>query len=286
MKKIITVILIILLFLLTGCKSKINKINKMFEGFPQNTNFNLLTGDELIMNGIRSNKNDIQYEGKICNIISLDEYGFYGYTYDESTRILNLLVGLIDNTDTIHIAVFCSKTLPEKDLIKAGYVNYHFYFLYNKVVKDDGTNWHYDRYYYVVDVSNGYFPSKIVKKEDFNIDIYQTSNYKFDYHQSALRFDYLDVTYNGETKRIDRKILKNLKEGKQLQKNFLHTMHAICSWYEKDGDIYICSLYEMGFVDECYYIILKWNFETEACEFFSYIYYEKYPEWATALCIL
>ena len=273
MKKIITLILIILLFLLTGCKSKINKINKMFETFPCNENFIAVTGYELIVCGKRYDRNEIKYEDRKVAIEQTQSDGFYGYTYDKKTQIIKLLYVYYEN---LEMKLIATKTLPEYDLIGSGFVENKYYFYYNKVVEEENS-WHYDRYLFKVDAISLEEEIELLP-EEWELESYRTSEYKYEYHYSSFSYDTLDVTNkDGITKRIDKKILRNLNEAKQLKKHYLRTMYDFVSWFDKDGDIYIGSLYVNSFEGPCYYIILKWNFDTEECEFYSYLYFDKYP---------
>ena len=93
---------------------------------------------------------------------------------------------------------------------------------------------------------------------------------------------YLDVTDNqtNVTKRIDKSVMKTFDEGRKITKTRSSTSWAfdILRVFERDGDIYFLSYYEVGFLgDPCYYFVTKWNFETEKCQFHTAVYFENYP---------
>ena len=87
MKKILnSVVCIVLVFSLSSCgnnESQKQEIASMFDSFDKSENNILLTCFELVVNGTHYNLGDIKYNERQCNIVFLEENGFYSYIHNQ-----------------------------------------------------------------------------------------------------------------------------------------------------------------------------------------------------------
>ena len=117
MKKILVAILCFALLLsLTACgniENQKQEIVLMFDSFNKSENIILLTAFELVVNGTHYNLDDIRYNDRRCNIVFLDENGFYSYIYDQDNLSVEFLYTLYETFETtsLRTAVLPSKII-------------------------------------------------------------------------------------------------------------------------------------------------------------------------------
>ena len=119
MRKLAAVILCICTLLaLTSCgysKKKQNKVTAMFDTFNKPDNCILLTNHQLVIGNNHYYLSEITHNNKKCNILLLEEFGFYSYTYDNEDSSVAFLFTEYESFDT---AVLGCDTVPA-DIIHA-----------------------------------------------------------------------------------------------------------------------------------------------------------------------
>ena len=283
MKKLLSFILCIaIIFSLTSCgysEKKKQAALSTFESFEKSENFILLTCFELVIHGTRYDLDDIKYNGQKCNIVFLEEDGFYSYIYDQDSLSVEFLFTLYENFETTPLG---TETVPSK-IIDASFADNRFLFWMDDTRTDEPKKMYYS---WCIDTEQPEFldPGAYY---GLSLDSYRSERYSFS-RESKFFGEYLDITDNetGVTKRIDKSILKTFDEGKQIRKTKNSTLFGISQVFEDNGDIYMVSLLGVGFLgDPCYCYVCKWNFETEKCDFYTYVYFDIWQEWVTDMYI-
>lgn len=286
-KKIITAILGISLILgLTSCgysEKKQEKVAAMFDSFPKMQQSIILTNHKLVIGDKHYDLSEIKYEGKECNILFLEETGFYSYTYNQEDLSVQFLFTKYENFENTLLG---TDTLPSK-IINDFWGNNCFWFR-----MDDPATEEFKQMYYTWNIETQ--QTAIINSEEVS-DNYEYSadnnrSPQFSFQRNDKMFnDSLDITDNNTntTKRIDKSILKTFDEGKQIKKNALEPGFDISHVFEKDGDIYFISYYGVeAWGDPCYYYVVKWNFEKETCELYAYIYFDQFQDWIVDMYII
>ena len=286
MKKIlISVVCIVLVFSLTACgiyERRKQEIASMFESFDKSENITLLTCFELVVNGTHYDLGDIKYNERQCNIVFLEENGFYSYTYNQDNLSVEFLYTLYETFETTSLG---TETVPSK-IINAFWGDNCFWFRMDNPNTDEFQQMYYSwcidtKQMNIVDSDN------ISDNYEYSKDSNRSTRYAFTYTSKAL-WNYLEITDNesGITKKVDSSILNAFEEGKKIKKTNSSTVFNISHAFEDDGTIYFVSIFGVNPLgDPCYCYVYKWNFETEECEFYTSIYFEFYQEWVTDMYI-
>ena len=284
MKKIFVMVLCIcMIFSLTSCsyfKSDKQEIASMFDSFGKSENIILLTCFELVVNETHYDLSDIKYNDQKCNIVFLEETGFYSYTYDEENLSVEFLYTLYNGFETTSLGV---ETLPSK-IINAFYADNCFLFR-----MDDPDIDEFQQMYYSWCISTKQADiidsDSISRDYEYSEDSNRSAKYSFSYTSRLLFGNYLEITdtESGITKKIDRSILKTFEEGKKIRKANSDTKFNIQHAFENNGTIYLASFFGG---DPCYCYVFTWNFETEKCEFYTFVCFEEYQEWVDDMYIV
>ena len=286
MKKILVAILCFALLLsLTACgniENQKQEIVLMFDSFNKSENIILLTAFELVVNGTHYNLDDIRYNDRRCNIVFLDENGFYSYIYDQDNLSVEFLYTLYETFETTSLM---TAVLPSK-IINAFWGDNCFWFR-----MDDPNTGEFQQMYYswCVDTKqvNIVYSDSISDDYENSIESNRSTKYSFTYTSKLLGND-LEITDNesGITKRIDSSVLDTFEEGKVIKKANSSTAFNIAHAFEKDGCIYVASIFGVNPLgDPCYCYVYKWDFESEKAEFHTSVNFETYQEWVTDMYI-
>ena len=286
-KKIITAILGISMILgLTACgysEKKQEKVAAMFDSISNTQEYIILTNHKLVIGDKQYDLSEIKHEGKKCNILFLEETGFYSYTYNQEDLSVQFLFTKYENFENILLG---TDTLPSK-IINAFWGNNCFWFR-----MDDPATEEFKQMCYSWNIetkqSTTINSKEISDNYEYSADSNRSTQFSFQRNDKMFN-DYLDITDNNinTSKRIDKSILKTFDEGKQIKKNALVPGFNISHAFERDGDIYFISYYEVGFWGApCYYYIVKWNFEKETAELYAYIYFDEFQDWIVDMYII
>ena len=253
----------------------------MFESFDNAEEIVVLTCFQLVVNGTYYDLSEIQYNGQECHIVYLEEDGFYSYTFNEETLEAEFLFTLYDGFE---VTVLGTDVLTS-EVINEFFADGRFWFR-----MDDPRTEEWNQVYYTwrVDTKQTEIIDDVPENYEYSVDNNRTENYTLVKKTYAFLPDHIDVTDNttGVTKRIDRKVLTQFEEGKKIKEINRMTMFNVGQVFEKDGDIYFISYFEIGFLgDPCYYYVVKWDFETEECEYYTALYFDEYQEWITDMYI-
>lgn len=285
MKRILVLFFaIVMVFSLTSCayyEREQKEIATMFDSFDESGDVVLLTCFELVVNGIHYSLDDIRYNEQLCNIVYLDENGFYSYIYSQNRLSVEFLYTLYETFETTSLG---TEILPSK-IINAFWGDNCFWFR-----MDDSSSDEFQQMYYswCIDTkqANIIDSDSLSRNYEYSEDSNRSTRYSFAYTSKFI--DYLEITDNesGITKRIDRSVLNTFEEGKKIKKAPSSTVFNVGHAFEKNGDIYFVSLFGVNPLgDPCYCYVYKWNFESETCEFYTSVYFESYQEWITDMYI-
>ncbi|MBQ8058036.1 MAG: hypothetical protein IJ275_06865 [Ruminococcus sp.] len=279
MKRFISIALcIVMTFLLTACvhtDAKSKEIDEMFASFNKSDNCVLLTDDYLIVRDTYHDLSQIKYGDKNCNVIFLEENGFYSYTYNDDNLTVEFLYTKYEDFETVLLG---SATLPS-DIINAFYKDKCFWFRVDDP-KTDEFNQLYCSWSVETQQMTCTDTDEFENEIEYVMDNNRSNDYSFTYHSGFIG-SYLEIVDNKTNiiKRIDRSTLNTFEEGKKLKKLDKMMSFNIGKVFEKDGDIYYTSFFEAGnWGDQSYEYIVKWNFETEECEFFTSYYFEEFQD--------
>lgn len=287
MKKILVSILcIVLVFSLTSCgcsERRKNEIASMFDSFDKSENIILLTCFELVVNGTHYDLSDIQYNERRCNIVFLEEHGFYSYVYDRDNLSVEFLYTLYETFETTSLGT----EILTSAIINAFWGDDCFWFR-----MDDPNTDKFQKMYYSWNVHtkqvNIVDKDSIAKDYEYSNDGNRSTRYSFAYTSKPFGGDYLKITdkENGITKKIDSSILNTFEEGKKIKKAKSSTNFNISRVFEDHGTIYLVSIFGVNFFgDPCYCYVYKWNFETEECQFYTSVEFESFQEWVSDMYI-
>ena len=287
MKKKIVIVLCaaLLLAVFCACQQQAKQaVVSMLDSYEQAEDMVLLTCFELVVNGTHYDLDDIQYNGQQCNIVFLEEDGFYSYTEDaQNPRSVEFLFTSYENFETTSLG---TELLPSK-IIHAFWGDDCFWFRMDDPDVDE-----FQQMYYLWNIQTKLWETvasdSISKDYESSKDSNRSARYSFAYTSKAFFGSHFDITDNesGVTKKIDRSILKTFAEGKKIQKGNFFTGFNIAHAFEVDGTIYLASF----FVDHllsgpCYCYVYQWDFETEACALYSSVCFDSYQEWVTDMYI-
>lgn len=286
MKKIFLVVFcVVMVFSLTSCDYSENteqEIALMFDSFDKSENIILLTQDELVVNGTHYDLDDIKYNEQLCNVVFLEENGFYSYVYNQDDLSVEFLYTLYESFEITSLG---AEILPSK-IINSFFGDNCFWFR-----MDDPDTDEFQQMYYSWCINTkqvNIVDSDMISDDyEYSKDSNRSTRYSFAY-TSKVFGDYLEITDNesGITKKIDSSVLDTFEEGKKIQKAKSSTAFNIKHAFEDNGTIYLTSIFGAGILgDPCYCYVYRWNFETEECEFYTSVYFELYQEWVTDMYI-
>lgn len=286
MKKMVAIVICVAMLLtLTSCnygEKRKQETADMFESFEKNDNVILLTCFELVVGEEHYDLDEIKYNDQECHIVYLEEDGFYSYTYNQNNLSVEFLYTQYDGFKTISLG---TETLPS-EIRNDLFCDNCFCFGMRNPNTDESKPMYY---FWHVDTKE----VKILDKDSVtlqslnSIDNNRSDRYSFSYTSTFLQ-DYINITDNetGLSKRIDKSILNTFDEGKQIKKAIKSTKFNIDRVFVDEETIYFATIAGVNFLgDPCYYYIYKWNFETEKCEFYTYVYFERWQEWLTDMYI-
>ena len=284
-KTLIFVFCIVLVFSLTSCnydERRNQEIASMFDSFDKSENIILLTCFELVVNGTHYDLSDIKYKEQRCNIVFLEENGFYSYVYDQDNLNVEFLYTLYDTFETTSLG---TEILPS-EIINAFWGDDCFWFR-----MDDPDTDEFKQTYYSWCINTN--QAAVVDSDslsdnyEYSKDSNRSTRYSFT-NTSRLFENYLEITDNesGITKKVDSSVLNTFAEGRKIKKSDSSTGFNISHAFEDNGTIYFVSIFGVNPLgDPCYCYVYTWNFETEECEFYTSIYFESYQEWVTDMYI-
>lgn len=286
MKKIlITIICVALIFSLSSCgnsERQKQEIASMFDSFHKSDNIVLLTCFELVVNGTHYDLDDIKYNKQQCNIVFLEENGFYSYVYNQDNLSVEFLYTLYDTFETTSLG---TDIIPAQ-IINAFWGDDCFWFR-----MDNPKTEKFQQMYYSWCVNTNQADvldsDSLSRDYEYSKDCNRSTRYSFTYTSKLLR-DYLEITDNesGITKKVDSSVLNTFEEGKKIKKATSATIFNIAHAFEKNGEIYFTSIFGVNPLgNPCYCYVYKWDFETEECEFYTSINFESYQEWVTDMYI-
>ena len=254
----------------------------MFDSFNKSENIILLTHCEFVLNGKHYNLEDITYNDQMCNIVFLDENGFYSYTYTPDNHSVEFLYTLYETFEVTSLGI---ENLPSK-IIHAFWGDNSFWFRMDDPSTDEFKqicySWNIDTKEVTIVDSDS-----ISHNYEYSKDLNRSEKYSFDY-ESKFFGNRLKITDNesGITKKINRSVLKTFEEGKKIKKTKKATSFNIHHAFEDNGTIYLATIFGVNPLgDPCYYYIYTWNFETEQCEFYTSVYFDEYQHWLTDMYI-
>ena len=263
------------LFSLTACdyrEATQQKKKEMFASFGTMENSIILTPYQLFIGEQAYDRADFEYNGRWCEILCVEEDGFYAYTVDDETLNVEFLFTDYDNFDTVLLGV---GTLPSR-VINAFFSDRCFWFRMDDPAVDK-----FKQLYYVWGVDTQQMTildgSEVAEEYEYSADNNKSKTYTFVNHSKFLG-SYLEITHKetNVTKTIDRSVLDAFEEGKKIKRN--GDRFDVAQAFEKDGWVYFTSYYEVGFLGyPHYYYVLKWNFKTEECMYYTSILSEEEP---------
>ena len=286
MKKILLILVcVVILFSSASCaynERQSQAFASLFESFDKPENIILLTCHELVLNGTHYNLDDIRYNGKQCHIVYLEEDGFYSYVYAQDPLSVEFLYTLYE---TFEVTSLGTEILPEK-IIHAFWDEDCFWFR-----MDDPTTEEFQQMYYSWNIHTKQATivdsDRISNDVEGSIDSNRSTSYVFSY--TSMPFgSYLEITdiQSGITKKVNHSVLKRFEEGQKIRKRNASTTFNISHVFEGNGTLYFVTLLGVNpWGDPCYCYVYTWDFETEACEFYTFVYFDSYQEWVTDMYI-
>lgn len=287
MRKSIAIFLcVIALLTFSSCgysDKKQERIIEMFDSFGYSPNCVFLTWDDLVIGETHYERDQFSYQDKGCEIVFLDDPGFYSYTYDPEQLTVEFL---LTDYQTFDVTFLGSATLPS-EIIRAFFYDDCFWFR-----TDDPENDEFGQLYYTwnvntqiatvmdcddVTVDEGYMDHE--RSEDYSVsDSYGEARISVTCHQT------------GETKTINSSVLNDFAEGRKIRNALranIFTTFTYITYFERQGDFYFVFYFEVGFLGyPCCYYVVKWNFETEESSYYSSVFYETYPNSFTDFYVL
>ncbi len=219
---------------------------------------------------------EIKYNDKQCNIVFLEQTGFYSYIYNRERSSVEFLFTYYDGFET---RLLGEENLPS-EIINSFFGDNCFWFRMHNP-ETDGFNqiyysWNVDTH--KIEIADS---DDIARDYEYSIDNNRSKDYSFS-HKSNFTDDILEITDNktGVVKRIDKSVLNTFDEGRKILAIAPEYPFNISRVFERDGDVYFITFFEVDFLgDPSYYYIVKWNFETEECDFYTSLYFETFQKW-------
>lgn len=278
------IVLLIIVFMSSSCfnsERQQERIKEMFESFPvAEEKYVLITSDFVFVGDKQILRSDLKFEGEKCRHLACLEDGMYAYTYVSGT----------DNASANILRIPYDTLLPELvvtitvDTSITG-VNYRDGGLYFRAEGSESEDSNVHRCL-IYDIKTGKTRTEIYE-DVVQIDkgFYNNRSKLYSVTRNIDSFsDYYEVTEkaSGKTKQITKNVLKSCEEGKAiLKKGKLKTaITTIQPVYEKDGAIYLFSNMlddgVLGYPNHCF--ILKYDFESETADFYTWVYCEDYQK--------
>ena len=286
---VILLIIIMLISTLTSClflpEKTQQEIENMFASFENSDQYILITGPQIYFGKKVIDISTITYQEQPCNIIVSTATGAYAYAYEpESETSVNILY--LDY-ETLNVTLLESTVFPSK-VLGADCYNNELYFRTNDPdFEKQGTfGPSYRHFYFIYNLSTKQIrqidaTTKLKEKIEDSLDHNRSSVYKTDYISTNTE-NYISITKieTGESKALKMDLLNTCEEGKKILEygEIYVSLRSQC--YEKNGDIYL--LYGqhtdrfLGY--PTYFFIMKYNFESETLEYYTYIVIEEYSK--------
>ena len=292
MKKITSILLVLLLcllpFNLTSCfnsEEKIQEIKDTFDSFENSDQYILITPKEIHVGKQITKIADLKYENEPCHIIYTLENGAYAYAC-ESASDLSVNIVFIEY-DTFEIKLLSTVEIPSKIIIAEHYNNQLYFRM------DDPKTEEVNQVYFVYDINTA--QTHTIDTDDITVDFEKSADHSrsdvftINSHMGFLR-NYLRVTdkETGKSRKITNSQLTTCEEGKAIVKlGRINLGTGVTTAFEKDGDVYVLYYYITdGFLgDPCHCYIMKYDFDDNTMEYYTSIFFEKYPESACDLYI-
>ena len=279
MKKLLAAFLCcIMVISLSSCgysEAKQNEIISMFDSFDKSQNCVILTEKLLVVRDTQYNLSEIQYNDKRCNIVLLEEDGFYAYTFDREELSVEFLFTYYESFESVLLG---TETVPS-NVINGFFADNCFWFRMNDPKTDEFNQiyyaWNVDTHQITI-VDTDDLPQDFEYAKDNN----RSKEYSFSYNSKVWNRS-IDVTDNNTkiTKTIDKSVLNTFEEGQKISRMRHMKLFDVAHVFERDGDVYFASFFEVGPLgDPCYYYVVKWNFETEECDFYTSFYFEEFQD--------
>ena len=279
MKKLLAILICIAtLFSLTSCLASLeNAMNEkeqerlmMLESFPKKDGVILLTTFELFINDTHYKLDEIKHDGKICNAVLLEADGFYAYTFDKVTREVEFLFVKYEGFTANSLG---TEILPS-NIINAFFGDGCFWFR-----MDDPDMEKFGQMYFSWNIdtkeSSRVNSEAIDKDYEYSKNNTRAGRYSYSYNSKIIG-SFLEVTDNvtNVTKKATYKTLRSFDEGNKIADS-ADVSFNVSHVFEKDGKIFIASGNSIDFVGlSPYYYVYTWDFETEECEFYTYILFD------------
>ena len=262
----------------------VKQVDDMFESFGYNDDYVLLTLFELVIKDEHYIREDIKYNGKLSNIVFLEQEGFYSYTYDEESLFVEFLFTTYENFEVEELGTMI---LPSSSsAMKWG--NYCYWIRVDDPEKDG-----FNPIYYCWDVKSKTMHIEkeyFIEGKDYKYDSDNFRNDDFVLESKSNMFgSILDITdkKTNINKIIKKSILNKFEEGKIIKSHKSQTSFSPDQVYIDDRDFYITLSFGAGFLSEHHYIyVIKWNFDTEEVSYYTSTYFDYYQEWVDDFIIL
>lgn len=254
--------------------NKQDRIIEMFDSFGYSKNCVILSSDQLVVGEIHYDRDQITYNGRKCNIEYLDDKGFYSYTYDPENMSVELLFTDYETFEFTHLG----SVVLLADIANAFFSDNCFWFRTDDPEKDE-----FAQIYYIwnIDTQTATIADSddVTREYEYSVNKNRSKDYSFSESESRNRL-YVTCNQTGETKEINRSVLNSFEQGKKIRNTMrinVLTSFNVCRVFDRNGDIYFSTYFEVGFLGyPCIYYVVKWNFETEECEYYTSVYFDEY----------
>jgi len=282
-KLLIMIVSVLILFSCNYSDRYLHEIDEMFKSFEYNDNYVLLTHFELVIKEERYKRKEIKYNGKLSNILFLEQDGFYSYTYDEESFFVEFLFTTYENFEVNKIG---SLSLPSK-LLSCTWGNYSYWLRIDDPLVEE-----YSPIYYCWNINSKKMTieekSHIDEEYKYDADNFRNNNFLFESKSNIFSstLDIIDKKSNVK-KTINKSILNKFEEGQKIKSHTSSTSFNPGKVYVDDRDFYITLSFGADFLAEhYYYYIIKWNFDTEEASYYTSIYFDYFQEWNDDFIIL
>lgn len=259
------------------------EIMEMFDSFENSQDYILVTRyqprHQLVLDGVHHDLSDMKYNGRTCNILFIEENGFYSYTYDYETLTVEFLFTRYEDFETTLLG---TDVVPSHIINDSGsYCDRCFWFRMDdpqvEEFKQIIYSWNIDtKQAKIVDCD------AVSRKREESMDNNRSEKYSFQRKDGLFKSDlYVTDNETGVTKKLNKSLLDTFEEGRKIKKKLRNTAgFGINQTFVKGDDIYLASILIINSngKDNCYWYIFKWNFETEECTYFTAAYFESYQK--------
>ncbi len=284
MKKVFLVVPTVLLcFLLCSCSgADPQDVIITFDSFENKEGVILASKDMIYVNGAWSDP--LEYLGDPATVLMLEENGAYAFVQDADSYEVSLL--FFDYAD-LSAEVITSIELPDS-VISSGYTGTELFFR----TQDPNAS---SQIYTLLSLET-YETRRIADDDSEFQTVLSAEGDPCDCcagRYSAVRNDEnvaglivrggrlkITDTETEEEKVVDSRLVKSCEEGKALLKleGGLRRLLGFSEAYENDSGLFLLNcieVYTLG-KESCYYIVFKYDFESDTVEYYSSVFMEKY----------